>query len=201
MFFTSNTERASHPFAVFARKSGNDFQLAKRRILASWVIEHLGIRPYQQILEVNCGSGYTLQEVSAAMKGGFLAATEPSLTLFRKAMQRNKKAIKESKVQIHAGSPSTLPYPHQYFHSIYGSDLSFSRREWQNVIIQLAELLRSGGNLILLSRTSMDGTGSEIYETAQNITDGFAEAGLNNILSNYLSLYGEKWILIKATRE
>jgi cyclopropane fatty-acyl-phospholipid synthase-like methyltransferase len=201
MQLSTNTARPSYPFSVFEGEKRGQNSAPTNKIPTGWIIEQLNIQPYQHILEIGYGAGHTLQEISASLKNGFLAGIEPSLSRYRQALKRNKKKILEQLVQLHTGELHSLPYPHRYFHSIYGCDLQLSRKERQNTFIQLVNLLKSGGKLIMLFPLQSDSAESSKMDDSKNITDDFEVAGLINIQLSYRQRETESWIIAKGYRQ
>ena len=145
----------------------------KNKTITEWTIEQLNIRPYQHILEIGYGSGYTLQEVARKLKIGFLAGIDESIVRYRQAYRRNKKLIRDQLLQLHIGNIHELPYPHHYFHTIYGSNIRLPGKEPQYALLQLGNLLKSGGRLVMVLQPEKITDENELEQIAEKIKQDF----------------------------
>jgi ubiquinone/menaquinone biosynthesis C-methylase UbiE len=154
--------------------------------LSHWTVEQLNIQPYQHLLEVGYGSGNTLQEVARRLKVGFLAGIDDSISLYRQAYRKNLRAIKEQLMQLHFGGLHELPYPPHYFHTIYGSNVHFRWEDPQREFIRLANLLKSGGRLVMVFQSPGAGKIKDTRDAVEKIEEDYLAAGLTDIRIRYL---------------
>ncbi len=105
------------------------YSTTKTKMLSDWTVDQLNIRPYQQILEVGYGQGFGLELAARKLKVGLLAGIDESMLMYQKAYMKNKKLVQQQLLQLHVGTIQELSYPHQYFHTIYGSNIHFSWKE------------------------------------------------------------------------
>jgi len=153
----------------------------KNKTITDWTIEHLNIQPYQHLLEIGYTSGYTLSETARKLKIGFLAGIDESMTMYRRAYRRNKKLIRDQLLQLHIGQIHELPYPHHYFHTIYGNNSLYSYVEESGyTLIPLVNLLRSGGKLVMVFQPGTTNE-KEVLKISEKIKQDYIFAGLSRI--------------------
>ena len=95
----------------------------------SWALQQLHLQPYQHLLEIGYKAGHLTEEVARALRIGFIAGIEPSITLYQQAYRRNKRFVRQQLLQLHIGESCELPYPAHYFHTIYGTNLHLSCKD------------------------------------------------------------------------
>ncbi len=153
---------------------------AKNKTRDEWTVEQLALKPYQHILEIGFNSGTVLEKVAKKMQSGFVAGVDESVDNYLSASKRNKKFINNEMMQLHIGEIASLPYPNHYFDTIYGNNVCTKWKEPENQFIQLHNLLKSGGKLIMVFQPRWATTEKLIWQAAENIQDQFAEAGLTD---------------------
>ncbi len=173
----------------------------KNKTAADWVIDQLGIQPYQHILEIGYASGYTLKEVARKLKIGFLAGIDGSITKYQQAYRRNKKLIRDQLLQLHIGNINELPYPHHYFHTIYATNTLFLQYESENMLIPLANMLKSGGKLVMAFQPARSADENDIQLAAEKMKSGFIYAGLTDIEVEYRDMYPASCIAVIGYKE
>ena len=165
----------------YVDKFANCLRIVKNKTITEWTIDQLDIRPYQHILEIGYASGYTLQEVARKLKIGFLAGIEESITGYRHAYRRNKKLVQDQLLQLHIGGIHELPYPHHYFHTIYGNNIKLTGKEQQYALMQLSNLLKGGGRMVMIFQLAGPGNENHVTQVAEKLKHDYLQAGLQNI--------------------
>lgn len=155
--------------------------ITKNKTITEWTIDQLDIRPYQHVLEIGYASGYTLQEVARKLKIGFLAGIDESIMRYQQAYRRNKKLIQDQLLQLHIGGIHELPYPHHYFHTIYANNIVSAGREIQYALIQLINLLKSGGRMVMVLQTATGANEKTANHLGEEMKQHYLHAGFRNI--------------------
>ncbi len=163
-----------------------------------WARQQLNIQPYQHLLEVGYGTGQLMEEVARALRIGFIAGIESSVSLYQQAYRRNKRFVREQLIQLHIGEPYELSYPPHYFHTIYGTNIHLSSKDIHSELLRLFSLLKSKGRLVLLLEAGR--SRFNLQETAFLLQEACRSAGLSRIKieahprssDNYLSIIGFK---------
>lgn len=152
---------------------------------SDWTLEQLNILPYQHLLEVGYGLGKTTQAVARKLKTGFIAGIDCSVTMYQRAYRRNRRAIEQQLLQLHVGNLYELPYPSHYFHTIYGSNVHDSWKDPQVEFMRLANLLKSGGRLVMILQPQWPRQEKIIRESIEKIEEDYLAAGLTDIRIRY----------------
>jgi cyclopropane fatty-acyl-phospholipid synthase-like methyltransferase len=174
--------------------------LLSRQKHTDWIIRQLDLLPHQHLLEAGFRSGRLLAAVASQLHNNFLAAVEPSLTLYHQAVRRNENVIRQAIVQLHHGHVCDLPYPAGYFHRIYASGSYYS---WQNIFsecLRLGNLLRTGGKLVLVSQPGRYHTEEDLRTEAARLQAAYQNAGLTDIHTEYGSFPNGKCIAVSGSR-
>jgi len=173
---------------------------AKNKTLTDWTVEQLDIQPYQHILEIGYGTGYTLSEVARNLKVGFLAGVEESVDAYRKAYARNKKLIAEDLLQLHIGSIHDIAYPNHYFHTVYGTNVHLDWKTPSLYFMKLSRLLKTGGKLVMVFQPAWASSNREVSEAAEKIVHEFREAGLVDVEVTYRDMHPVTGIAVTGYR-
>jgi len=150
-----------------------------------WIIRQLDLQPHQHLLEVGCGSGRLLAAVAGKLTNGFLAAIESEITSYQHARRRNARYLRQETMQLHLGQLYDLPYPANYFHTIYGSGSHYSWNNLTTECLRLSSLLRADGRLLLLSQPGHYRQEEDLRTEAARLQAAFLKAGLTDIHTEY----------------
>jgi SAM-dependent methyltransferase len=131
--------------AVVCRAAGYD-----RDSLARDVIARLDIEPDDAVLEIGCGSGRQLLEVTARARRGFVAGVDPSDLMLRHARHRNRRFIRDGRLRLVKGRSSDLShFETGSFDKVYAVDVVHFWSEPRRDVSELSRVLRPGGRLLL----------------------------------------------------
>ena len=180
------------PIHVVANEAGGSLRFLH------WALQQLNIQPYQHLLEVGYGTGHLTEKVARALRIGFIAGIDSSISLYQQAYRRNKRFVLQQLVQLHIGELYELSYPPHYFHTIYGTNIHLSAKDIHSELLRLSSLLKSKGRLVLLLEAGRDPF--NIHETALLLREACSSAGLSRIHTgphpsnpdNYLAITGFK---------
>jgi SAM-dependent methyltransferase len=130
---------------VVCRAAGYD-----RDALARDVIGRLDIEPDDAVLEIGCGSGRQLLEVTARARRGFVAGVDPSELMLRHARHRNRRFIQEGRLRLVKGRSSDLSsFEDARFDKVYAVDVVHFWSDPRQDVRELSRDLRPGGRLLL----------------------------------------------------
>ena len=152
---------------------------------SDWTLEQLNILPYQHLLEIGYGQGRTTQAAARKLKTGFIAGIDCSITMYKRAYKRNRRAIEQQLLQLHIGNLYELPYPSHYFHTVYGTNAHLSWKDPRMEFIRLAGLLKSGGRLVMILQPQLPRQEKLIRESVERIEEDYLAAGLTDIRIRY----------------
>jgi ubiquinone/menaquinone biosynthesis C-methylase UbiE len=150
------------------------------RQLNGWIIDQLGLQPFQHVLEIGFGSGHLLGEVAGSLRTGFLAGAESSTSLYQQAYRRNRRFIARQLMQLHPGGLAELPYPPHYFHTVYSAD-GITGKDRRVELLRFTRLLRSGGRLVLVFRLPVASKEQYRSRLANRIQQDYIAAGLQHV--------------------
>ena len=153
----------------------------KNKTLSHWTVEQLRLEPYQHILEVGFGLGNTLREAATKLQVGFIAGVDESVAMYQQAYKKNKSFVQKQLMQLHVGTINELPYPAQYFHSIYATNIYSSWKEPQYKFMQLQSLLKNSGRLVTVFQPRSATTEKQMWNAAEKIQQEYEEAGFSDI--------------------
>jgi ubiquinone/menaquinone biosynthesis C-methylase UbiE len=82
----------------------------RHRPLSRWTIELMDIQPNSYILDIGCGGGMTIKEITRIATGGFVAGVDYSDIMVQQALKRNAAAVGAERVAVKRGDISNLPF-------------------------------------------------------------------------------------------
>ena len=135
--------------ATLAKQWGYDYWDGDRRInyggyrympgrwapVGQAMIDHYGLKPGDKILDIGCGKGFQLYELTQLLPGLEVHGVDVSSY----AIENGKEEIKD---HLQVGNANSLPFPDDYFdfvfsittlHNLYNYDLDKALREMERV--------------------------------------------------------------------
>jgi ubiquinone/menaquinone biosynthesis C-methylase UbiE len=158
------------PQGVIGRLGGRLMSLD--RDLPAWVIELLGVEPWDSVLEVGSGPGVGLALAAAKAHQGWVAGVDPSQTMLAMAQRRNHAQIEARRVALRLGTAGKLPFGDATFDKAMTMN---SLHLWPDPVAGLLEVrrtLRPGGR-IAVAITRFSNASPDTFEQ-QLIAGGFA---------------------------
>jgi SAM-dependent methyltransferase len=105
--------------------------------------------PGDRVLEIGFGHGRTVARLADRATRGLVAGVDPSEVMLAMASRRNRRAIREGRVELRRGDAAALPFPDAHFDRVLAVN---SVQFWPGPDRSLAEVrrvLRPGGVLLL----------------------------------------------------
>lgn len=150
------------------------------------VMDALGIDPGDRVLDLGCGHGRSLAELAARASAGDVVGADPSELMVEIASRRNRALIKANRVEIVPASVESLPFPDDCFDKVLCVHVLYFWKDLDASMREIARVLKPGGRLGLLFRTSADVAGVKSFPPEIYRIPAFAEvvaaverAGLN----------------------
>ncbi|MEO5323806.1 class I SAM-dependent methyltransferase [Mesorhizobium sp. CC13] len=115
----------------------------------SWSIGLLQVGPGDHILEIGCGRGVALAEVSGLLVAGHIVGLDRSDSAAKAAIERNAKAIAAGKAEIVQSTLADYAAPNRTFDKIFAINVNLFWLEAMRELAVLKPLLAAGGRLFL----------------------------------------------------
>lgn len=114
-----------------------------------WSIGHLEIGPGDRILEIGCGRGVALAEVSRFLADGHIVGLDRSDSAVKAAIDRNGEGIAAGKVEIMQAALADYAASAGRFDKIFAINVNLFWLEAMRELAVLKPLLAAGGRLYL----------------------------------------------------
>lgn len=138
----------ANPRGIRGRLAGRLMGI-KNAYLHDLVAELAAPAPGDRILEIGFGSGTLIRKLSSRQPGAFVAGIDPSGVMVAQASGRNRRAIRQGRVELRQAGVSRIPWPDGSFTVVCETN---TLHHWPDPRIDLLEVrrvLRPGGRLIL----------------------------------------------------
>src|SRR5512146_1366803 len=146
-FWHRLAQQFRQPAGFLGRLAGLFFRINREGI--EWTIEQLEIQPADHVLEIGFGPGYGIQRVAGLASQGRVAGVDFSETMLQQATRRNAAAIAAGKVEVQLVDASTLPYPDNSFHKVFGTNVVYFWKEPAATLQEIRRVMKPGGRLAL----------------------------------------------------
>ena len=147
-FMEKMVKQCRKPTGLFGRFVGMGMNRGHSR-LRRWGLSHISIKPNASILDVGCGGGKAVQELTRISLSGKVCGIDYSEEMVQLARKINKKFIENGHVEIMHGSVSSLPFTDGMFNLVTAFEAYYF---WPNLINDLKEIkrvLKPGGTLLI----------------------------------------------------
>jgi ubiquinone/menaquinone biosynthesis C-methylase UbiE len=158
------------PSGVLGRLGGVILARTNRRY-AAWVVDLLGVRQPDHVLEIGFGPGVAIQMLAAG--AAYVAGVDPSAEMLRQATRRNAAAISDGRVELRRCSADDMPFVDGNFDKALAIN---SMQLWPDKLAGLREVsrvLRHDGQ-IAMAFTAYSG------QQREGVTELIAEAGFSD---------------------
>jgi ubiquinone/menaquinone biosynthesis C-methylase UbiE len=140
--------QSAHPRGLFghlvARVMARDTAAAN-----AWVLKSLEAKPGEHILELGCGHGRALRQVSSRVGAGRVLGVDPSKVMRAVAERHNRRAIGRGKVRIADGDARSIPAEDDCFDKAFSVHTLYFWPDFDAGLRELHRVLRRGGELFL----------------------------------------------------
>ena len=148
-------EQARHAHGLLGRILA--FIMARETWAANLLaIEALDIAFADHVLVVGCGHGRSLAALAARAPRGKVVGVDPSGLMAEIARKRNRRLAKASRVKVIVATADNLPFPDATFDKALCVHVVYFWPDLETPLAEIARVLKPGGRLALLFRTSAD---------------------------------------------
>jgi ubiquinone/menaquinone biosynthesis C-methylase UbiE len=162
------------PSGVFGRMVLPRLFNRRNSALNDLTLKSLALQPHDRVLEVGCGGGYLLHQMSAIIVDGLIAAVDLSPAMVAFCQKRYRSLIKDGQLQIRCASAGALPYPSGYFTKACTVNTLFYLPDASRATSELWRVLADDGTLVIcftakksLENRDFTSYGLTLYEADQ----------------------------------
>lgn len=111
----------------------------EHRPLVEWMLADLPLDPADRVLDVGCGGGMTLRDLSLRLPRGHVTGIDYSRDMVRQARQRNALGIRTGSIEVLLGDVARLPFADASFDMVCGVETLYF---WPDPLRGMREILR-----------------------------------------------------------
>lgn len=157
-----------------------------------FAIRLLDPKKHDSVLEIGFGNGKYIREIARTAGNGLVAGVDYSQTMVSQARKRNRKWIRQGKVEIHCGSADRLPFESDTFQKVFTVNTIYFWPHPDKEIAEIYRVLKPGGSCVIsfrskekMERLPFAGDGFRLFEpdeVVRLVTDaGFKEVLLESM--------------------
>jgi SAM-dependent methyltransferase len=171
--------------------------------MTDWGLNHLSIDTQAVILDIGCGGGGTVRKLATMANQGKVYGIDYSDESVTISKHTNRQLIKQGRVEIQAGSVTSLPYPDDRFDFITAVETHYF---WPDLVTNMQEVrrvLKPGGKFVIIGEAYKDGKfeernqqwvtlGNMAYHSLAEFAALFSSAGYVDV--QVFEEYNQGWI-------
>lgn len=177
--------------------------------VTAWALGFLDFNENDQILDIGCGGGATLQRISEYIGTGHLTGVDYSEVSVKVSQEVNEADIQQGRMDILQASVEALPFGDETFDKIVTVESFYFWPDPENNLKEVLRVLKKGGTFLLVADVyQKEGLGEKVLEnirqyklynpTKEKFRELFEMAGFASVELHTKD--GEDWICVKGER-
>jgi ubiquinone/menaquinone biosynthesis C-methylase UbiE len=143
-----------------------------------WVLNLLEVQPQDRVLGIGFGPGTEIKCVADRAARGFVAGVDPSEVMVRQASRRNRRHVRNGRVELRQASMSAMPYPDESFDKVFGINCIQFSRDLLHDLGEIRRVLKPGGMAALAVQPLWKGASDDTAEQiGRDLRAAMTEAG------------------------
>ncbi|XXM72447.1 class I SAM-dependent methyltransferase [Lysinibacillus sphaericus] len=122
-----------------------------------WTIENLKLQQNERVLEVGCGAGFALKQISSMNGTHHITGLDLSDTLIHSAVLRNKKAIRQDRMKLVPGRVEELPFPDEQYSAVFSIHSVYFWEDLFSSFREIHRVMEPGGRVMITLCDGKDG--------------------------------------------
>ncbi len=125
--------------------------------LTDWGLQHVQIDKNYTILDVGCGGGRTIQELTAAAAQGVVYGVDYASGSVAASRAKNADLIQEGRVEIKQASVSKLPFAENKFNLVTAVETQYYWPDLTKDMQEILRVLKPGGTFLIIAESYRKG--------------------------------------------
>lgn len=175
------SEQARRPSGIFGQVIMSAIFDIGNAFLNNFVIELLSVQSGDHVLDIGCGTGKLISNISNQVSDGCFEGIDFSSTMVSKAKKRNRKNIKLGRVKIVEGDFDQLSYINNYFNKAASVNTIYFWPQPEYTAEKITNILMPGGLFVVAFE---DIKQLEKRNLNKNIFHLYTAADVINLLTN-----------------
>jgi SAM-dependent methyltransferase len=124
--------------------------------IRKWGLKHIRDKNYSCILDIGCGGGMAIKELSSIYPDSKVYGIDYSEDMVELSKKYNKKNIRKGLVEIQKGNVSSLPFCDDFFDLITAFETYYFWPDLKNDLTEIKRVLKSEGRLLMVNEAYED---------------------------------------------
>jgi SAM-dependent methyltransferase len=147
-----------------------------------WSVSLLDVRRHDRVLEIGCGPGVAVREISRLAVEGYVCGLDHSEEMVRQAAKRNAAAVRTGRVEVRLGSVDRLPAFAEPFDRVLAVNAIMLTDRSVDRLQALRRVMRPGGRIAIAHQPRGPGaTDATAAARGEEIAASLTRAGFSDV--------------------